>query len=436
MTPTLRIDVIEEHFSEAAFLYSQWERALRGANSTLEETALVEERLLAHLDGLVLGGAPIAETMLGPALDGGEPEEVFCSVFASIAESPPAALEVVLALAPVAPPRVLASLRRALELSSRTGLDASLVPLLMAPEASVHALALEVHSFRGAVPRGVALELLDQADGRVVAAALRGLGSLERDTGHRELRRLLDDARPQVRLAAIESGLLSGVREAWDACRQEARGGGEGAASARVLQALCGDDEDVERLVALSANEVFRADTVWALGFTGRVAAVEACLELMGQDPSVARLAGEAFSAITGLMLTDTYVMAAEEGDSLPPLEEDDLDADLSFHEEDNLPVPDRAAVADWWLRARQEFSRSGRYLGGKPFSGAALLDALARGPMRRRHVHARELALRTQGLHDVQTRAFTARQSAELVGAQRVRERLSTRPLMRAFGG
>ncbi|WP_434349032.1 TIGR02270 family protein [Myxococcus virescens] len=434
--PTLRIDVIEEHFSEAAFLYSQWERALRGTNYNLEETAQLEERLLAHLDGLVLGGEPVAEALLSPALDGGEPGEVFCSVFASIAESPPAALEVALALAPVAPPEVLASLRRALELSGRTGLDASLVPLLKAPEASVQALALEVLSFRGAVPRGVALELLDQADGRVVAAAMRGLGTLERDIGHRELRRLLDDNRPQVRLAAIETGLLSGIRAAWDACRQEAQGCGEGASPARVLQAICGDDEDVERLVALMVNDVVRADIVWALGFTGRVAAVEACLELMGHVPSVARLAGEAFSAITGLVLKDTYAVELEEGDSLPPLEEDDLDADLSSKEEDNLPVPARAAVADWWQRARQDYSRSGRYLGGKPFSGAALLDALARGPMRRRHVHARELALRTQGMHDVQTRAFTARQSAELAGAQRVREHLSTRPLKRAFGG
>ncbi|WP_395848560.1 hypothetical protein [Cystobacter fuscus] len=115
--------------------------------------------------------------------------------------------------------------------------------------------------------------------------------------------------------------------------------------------------------------------------------------------------------------------------------EEDDLEADLTSKQEDELPVPARAAVADWWQRARQDFSRSARYLDGKPFSGTALLDALARGPMRRRHVHARELALRTQGAHDVQTLAFTARQVAELAGAERVRENVSTRPLARTFG-
>ncbi len=432
----LMMNILEEHFSEATFLQSQWERALRGPHYNLEETAQLEERLLAHLDGLVLGGESVTQALLKPALEGGEPGEVFCSVFASIAESSHAELEAVLEMAPVAPPAIQAPLRRALELSERTGLETALVPLLTAPEASTQVLASEVLAFRGAIPRGVALELLDHADGRVVAAALRGLGALERDVGHRKLPRLLGDKRPWVRHAAIESGLLSGVRAAWDACLEEAQGRGEGASSARVLQAICGEDEDIERLVERLVDDALQADVVWALGFTGRISAVEACLELMGQVSPVARLAGEAFSAITGLVLKDTYAMEVEEKDALPPLEEDDLEADLTPRPEDELPVPARAAVAAWWHRARQGFSRRERYLGGRPFCGPALLDALVRGPMRRRHVHARELALRTHGAHNVRTLAFTTRQVAELAGAERFRESVSTRPLASTFGG
>ncbi len=433
--PMMRMDVFEEHFSEAAFLYFQWERALRGLHYNLEETAQLEERLLAHLDGLVLGGESVAEALLRPALEGEEPGEVFCSVFASIAESPSSTLEAVLALAPVASPVVQASLRRALEVSRRLGLEAALVPLLNSSEASMQALVLEVLAFRGAVPRDAALELLGHEDGRVVVAALKGLGVLGKALGLRELTRLLNDKRPKVRLAAIEYGLMAGVRAAWDACRQEARGRGDGASAARVLQAICGDDNDVEHLVKLTADGVIRTDVLWALGFTGRVAAAEACLELMGQVPSVARLAGEAFSAITGLTLIDTYSVEVEEEESLPPLEEDDLDADLTPRHEDELPVPARASVADWWLRTRQDYLSSARYLGGKPFSGTALLAALANGSMRRRHVLAQELALRTQGAHCVQTLALTARQVAELAGAARVAATVPTRPLARTFG-
>ena len=80
---TLRMDIFEEHFSEAAFLQSQWERALRGPHYNLEETAQLEERLLAHLDGLVLGGELVREALLRPALEGEDPWEVFCAAFAS-----------------------------------------------------------------------------------------------------------------------------------------------------------------------------------------------------------------------------------------------------------------------------------------------------------------------------------------------------------------
>ncbi|WP_191263941.1 TIGR02270 family protein [Comamonas sp. JC664] len=434
--PMLRMDVFEEHFSEAAFLYSQWERALRGAHYNLEETARLEGRLLAHLDGLVLGGESTTEALLRSALEGNEPAEVFCAVFASVAESPHVALEAVLALMPAASPGVQASLRRALELSGCRGLEAALVPLLKSSEVSVQTLALEVLAFRGAVPREAALELLGHSDDRVVVAAMRGLGALGKDIGRRDLPRLLTDNRANVRLAAIEHGLMAGVRAAWDACGQEAKGDGDCAAAARMLQAIFGDDKVVERLVDLSADNGIREGALWALGFTGRGAAAEACLELMGQAPSVARLAGEAFSAITGLMLKDAFSKEIEEEESLPPLEEDDLDADLTPRHVDGLPVPARDAVADWWLRVRQDYSRSERYLGGTVFSGSALLNALAKGPMRRRHVHAQELALRTQGTHVVQTLAFTGRQIAESAGAARVSGTLSARPMARTFGG
>jgi len=433
--PMQMMDVFEEHFSEAAFLRFQWERALLAPNYSLAETAELEERLLAHLDGLMLGGESVSEVLLKAALEGEEPGEVFCAAFVSIAGSPPAALEAVLALAPAAPAAVQAALRRALELHGHAELNAHLVPLLRAPEVPVQALALEVLAFRGAVPRGTALELLGHADGRVVTAALRSLGALSRDVARQELPRLLGDKRPNVRMAAIEAGLLSGMRVAWDACRHEAQGSGEGAPVARVLQAICGDDKDAKRLVALAADEGGRTDVLWALGFTGRAAVAEVCLELMGQESPVARLAGEAFGAITGLVVEGAYAMELEE-DSLPPLDEDDLDVDLVPGAEDVLQVPVRAAVANWWQRARQDFSRSTRYLDGKPFSGAVLLEALTRGGMRRRQVHAQELALRTQGTHRVQTLSFTARQRAELARAASSCERLPVRPLALEFGG
>src|SRR3970040_2093467 len=53
-------EVQQEHLDGAAFLFTRWEHALRSPLLTLREVATgVEERLLAHVDGLVLGGEPV-----------------------------------------------------------------------------------------------------------------------------------------------------------------------------------------------------------------------------------------------------------------------------------------------------------------------------------------------------------------------------------------
>ncbi|WPB72812.1 TIGR02270 family protein [Archangium violaceum] len=430
--------IYEEHLSEAAFLWTQWEQELRGARSTLTEVAVREERLLAHLDALVIGGEPVAEALLKPALEGEDPGEVFTAAFASIAETPPAALETVLVLVPVAPAPVLSALKRALELSGREGVESALVARLRGSEAVLVALALEVLAFRDAVPPGMALELLGHSDGRVAAAALRALGAAPRKVSSFDVVPWMSDPRPEVRWAAVELALLSGSRAAWTECRTEIEKRGPALREALMFLALGGDDKDLERLLVLAGDEAVCADALWALGFTGRVAAAELCLELTRQKPSVARLAGEAFSSITGLKLKGVYVEEREvaEEAALPPLEEEDLDADLSPKPEDSLPVPALASVMGWWQEARKDFSKDRRYLGGQPFSGATLLEALASGVMRRRSVHALELALRTHGMQQVRTFAFTKRQRAEVARAEAVRESLSRQPLVRLFGG
>jgi uncharacterized protein (TIGR02270 family) len=430
-------NVYEEHLHEAAFLWTQWEQALRDARFTLTEVAVREERLLAHLDALVLGGEPVTEALLKPALEGEDPGEVFAAAFALVAQPSPSTLDAVLSRVPASPASVLPALRRALELSGSETLVPALVTRLKDSESAMVALALEVLAFREAVPAGIALELLGHPEGGVAAAALRALGGVPRNGGACDVMPWLADSRPEVRWAAVESGLLSGSRAAWEACRGEIERQGPSLHEALVVLALCGDDKDVEWLLGLAQDEAVRADALWALGFTGRVAAAEVCLELMGPGAALARLAGEAFSAITGLKLEGPYVEeSGGEEDSLPPLEDEDLDADLNPKPEDSLPVPARAAVVGWWLQARKHFARDRRYLAGRPFSGAALLEALVGGVMRRRPVHALELALRTQGAHQVRTLAFTGRQRAEVARAEALRERLSSQALVRLFRG
>src|SRR5579872_1092712 len=66
--------VADQHLTEAAFLFEQIERAYDSPVETLETLARgVEARWLAHVDGLLVGGRRVYETMLRPVLEEPDP---------------------------------------------------------------------------------------------------------------------------------------------------------------------------------------------------------------------------------------------------------------------------------------------------------------------------------------------------------------------------
>jgi uncharacterized protein (TIGR02270 family) len=434
MEPVM-MDVLEEHLDEAAFLWSQWERALVSASYDMADTAGCEERLLAHVDGLVVGGEAAVSELLLPGLETDEPERISAAALALLAGKGKRELEEVLEVLDSGDEVQRAGVGRALALSEREGLEAVLLKRLAAEDPALRAEAFQVLAFRGVVPQETRTQWLYRDAAEPVITALRDPRPLARELAQTVLPQLLVDPRPGVREAAIMAGLVSGARAAWKACRKGVEDGGAGRRQGLVVLALGGDERDAEELAGLLRQESLRADVLWALGFSGQALAAEACLEWMGDD-KVAALAGEAFSAITGLKLEGEYQKPPkEEGDALAPLEEEDLDADLVPGPAASLPVPVREAVERWWQKARKGFERGTRYLRGNKLDAGGLLEALGREPMRRRPALALELAIRSRGAHLLQTRAFTRRQQAELNAALAGRSQISMNPFAKLFG-
>lgn len=433
MQPVL-MDVLEEHLNEAAFLWSQWESALVSANHGLEDTAECEERLLAHVDGLVIGGEAAVGELLLPALETDERARISAAALALLAGGGKRELQELLEVLDSGDEVQRSGIGRALELSEREGLEAALLGRLSAEDPSLRALAFRVLAFRGAVPQEKRAQWLYGDEAEPVIAALRDARPLPRDVGQTVLPQLLVDSRPGVREAAMLAGLVSGARAAWKVCHKVAEEGGAGRKQCMAVLALGGDERDVELLVGLLRQEDLRADVLWALGFSGQALAAEACLQWMGDDEAAA-LAGEAFSAITGLRLEGEYRKAAEEADALIPLEEEDLDANLVPGPEASLPVPAQEAVKRWWQKAQKGFERGARYLRGTKLDAGRLLEALGSEPMRRRPVLALELAIRSRGAHLLQPRAFTLRQRAQLRAVLAGRSSVSMNPFSKLFG-
>jgi uncharacterized protein (TIGR02270 family) len=250
------------------------------------------------------------------------------------------------------------------------------------------------------------------------------------------LQRALDSAEPALRDAALLAGLMAGQRESWAACQSAAESREPGDELPLLLLGMNGDERNVKRLLGLLSDEALRPHALWALGFSGRVAAADACMTLMWNKP-VAALAGEAFSAITGLRIAEEHeAPREEENEALPPLEEENLDADLTPKPEDSLPRPRPESVAAWWQQERQRLDAKQRYLAGQPFTPQALLDALVSAPMRRRHALALELALRSRGATQVPTRTFVAHQLAALKAARATPTSSFSRPFAEGLRG
>jgi uncharacterized protein (TIGR02270 family) len=114
--------------------------------------------------------------------------------------------------------------------------------------------------------------------------------------------------------------------------------------------------------------------------------------------PPLSRVAGEAFSMITGVDLAGQDL----EGDWPEGFEagpnDDPADENVEMDPDENLPWPDVAKVKDWWMRHRHEFEPGVRYLCGRPMTEDWLEHVLRYGYQRQRAAAALELAIRRPG--------------------------------------
>ncbi|KFA90999.1 TIGR02270 family protein [Archangium violaceum] len=424
-----RWDIFEEHLDEAAFLWARRERCLVSPEYSLEETGREEERLLAHMEELAEGGKMVAGRLVEPSLEGDEPERISVATYALLAQSGADAYPRVLKALEEGDEARHAAIQRTLELWEGPERAEQLKPLLTSPLPGLRALAFEVSAFHGEAPNTSLLagSVMD-GDVRTRVAALRCVRFLPEPYRAGFVPAALVATAPAVRLAGIELGLQCGAHAAWSACLSLAQSSSAERARAWLLLALGGGEKELEPVLRGLEEAGSRAQALWALGFSGRVAAADACLGAMQEGPAPnSALAAEAFSAITGLRLEGRYVGAPPaEDEPLPPLEEEELDADLVPKPEEQLTPPAVDAITEWWRSARQHFDPRGRYLRGQPFAARTLLLALQHESMRRRHVLALELALRSGGTLWIQPRGRVARQRKQLLGADGSTPRIS----------
>jgi uncharacterized protein (TIGR02270 family) len=402
-------DLVEESLEEAAFLWKRWEADLTHPTRSLDEVwSWTEDRLQGALDGVRVAGSSVTR-MAASALGSEDPAQITVGAHLLADRSTTEGRLPLAAAIQAARGLRLSSMIRGMELAE---LDRSFVPVAAALAASgpEHCAALcRLKAFRRAT-LGRELNQAFECDVPAVQAeALRSLHHLTDDSTGRFVQAAVSSPHPSVRRAAIESGVRRGMPAAWHEARRLVRERDPDAGPFLSLVALLGSEQD--RAIVASALEepALRQHGVFAVGYLGTPEAVGICIDWM-RDRELARSAGEAYCTITGANLQRDHLAApqVDDAETLPDLAADDLEADLIPEAYDSWPVPDVASVGRHWSQVKSAYARGVRHLYGRPVDLRGLMRAIEAGSMLRRPDLITEVAVRTHGRYDVESRTFT----------------------------
>ena len=378
-------DIVLRHAEEAAFLWLLRDRAVVAPHYSLTDVVNGDERVEAHADGLRIAGDD-GWKVACEALQADEPGETFVAGLLAAESGLVERLEAVL-------PFCRASLSCARAMVSALGWATQvqaypiLAALLDSDFATDRLIGVGGFAAHAIDPEGHLLHLLYDEDENVRQRALRAAGELGRSDLLPQIMSFLTTTEPEMRFSA-----------AWSAARL----GDRSDLTVRSLEELAAAASTFQeaaltlwlRIIPRDAAEAVIRE-LWqdsrrlrlaaiGIGALGTPEMVPALIEMMSVEP-IARVAGEAFSLITGVDLAYADLDCPP---AMPSAEDGEADPD------DDLPWPDADLIAAYWQQAQTRFPCGHRYLCGQEVSSASLVTCLRYGLQRQRAAAALELGL------------------------------------------
>jgi uncharacterized protein (TIGR02270 family) len=421
-------EIVEEHLDEAAFLYGMRKARLVAPHYNLEEVRVgPEARLLAHIDALVVGGTAVRDRLLVPTIqdDEAEPERVTAAGLAMLKSEPPQlASELLVAALLRATGERVDALGAALSLAEVPDVPTLVVKELRKEHApAATAAMLRVLAAHRSDPGELIFRLLQSDDPAIVQAALAVAGAVPRGDCLALCEYLIDSDVAATRDAAIDAALVMGSSLAWSVCVHRATRPTKDDAHCLLLSGLLGSAHEHRTLAEHLQAGTEPAAVLWAIGFAGRAEPMPTVVALLEQpDERVAKLAGEAFTAVTGYTPAKQGAAqakakdrAAEPTEEPVPFDEEDLDADLAPSDVDLLPLLDAADARVWWNEHRGQFGGALRYCEGQSMSLGTMHRTLSQGPARRREAWYLGVSIASGGRYVISAASFCERQLTQL---------------------
>jgi len=413
-------NVVSQHVSELADLWSQRVSLVSAPTVKLRHLKRWDDRLAAHLDGVAIAGQH-ARPLLQAALESPTPGTMFAATAAALVARDLDRIHELIALAESVP-EAQSGLRACLGWMDRESLRGLVPRLLKSAVPFQRALGVAASAMHRVDPGLAAGRRTQDPDPMVRARALRAAGELGLYQLVSSLAAAIDDEDPECRFWAAWSAVLLGDRErALEFLAQSARGaedlpiGLQARAFQLSLQAM-GVRAGHELLRQMAADPGNRRRKIQGAGLIGDPAYVP---WLIGQmtDEATARLAGEAFSLITGADLA-LLNLERRPPDTLQAGPNDDPDdPNIDMDPDEGLPWPDLQLIQGWWDDHAVHFSSGDRCFMGSAVTRESCLRVLRHGYQRQRRAAALHLSLSQSGSTLFEYRAPASRQRHELVG-------------------
>jgi uncharacterized protein (TIGR02270 family) len=406
-------DVVRQHVDDTSALYEARAPLVTAPHAGLRDLSRVDDRLAAHLDGLAIAGEhawPYCRAALASPSAGA----VFTIAVRTIAGRRPDMLDELFAVAQAVPESAI-GLISAFGWVEREQLQGVVVGLLGSQDPfrrMVGIAACGMHRVDPGLKR-----LVQDADPAARARGFRTIGDLGlSDEISTCAAAAQTDEDRNVRFWAACSAVLLGHRGvALDALTTHGLSSGAYRARAFRLAVQAMTLPASHALLQRLAEDPHHAGLlIRGSGVAGDPMYVPWLIRQMA-DVKKARLAGEAFSLITGVDLPQRGLDGSppENFESGPTDDSDDPNVDLD--EDDGLPWPDGAKVEKWWAANDARFQKGVRHFMGGPATRERCVEVLKTGHQRQRILAAHYLSLLEPGTPLFNTSAPALRQQRRL---------------------
>jgi uncharacterized protein (TIGR02270 family) len=406
-------DIVSQHAEEAAFLWLLRAAAVKAPHYDLKDLADLEERIEAHLDGLRIAGEA-AWTFCEDGLQYQEAGEVFAAACLALDADRDDWLGRAIETAGLEADTVK-GLVSATGWVPRERLKGRVRDWLQSSEPLLRRVGVNACTVQRTDCGSYLVPLLEDTDPQVRAAALRNAGVMRRRDLRSAVTACLDDSDAECAYRAGYAATLLGQDAGLKVLQQVAGSDAPTAeASLQLMLRAMPHGAAVDWVRCLNQKPGAGRAVIQATGVIGDPASVPWLIEQMAEPP-LARVAGEAFSMITGVDLAyDDLERDWPEGFEAGPTESaEDDDVALDADEDLAWPAPD--LLAQWWVDHQADYRAGSRYLCGRPIDRDNCLAVLQQGMQRQRRAAALELALLSPERPLFNTAAPARRQRAQL---------------------